>query len=315
MVFINNKPIVSIGLPVFNGERYLKQTIESITEQTFSNFELIISDNNSNDSTSKICKEFTKLDKRIKYYKQRNNNGFWDNYKFVLEKSIGEYFIWIAHDDLQNKKMISELVKILEENKEVVLATCDIQNINEDGLNTFIQKIEQIRLTKSLKNKMLNTIYFFRNPTSSIYNSFYGLYRHKSIKNIDLNYGGILKYATGWEIPFLAQVSLKGSIISIPLPYKKYRRHSKSMYHSESQNKGLIFHLINRLNISQALLLITISSPKNLLIKFILILTVAYDFILVAPWLIYKASNKLLTLLIVIIRQRIYNLRKLAKNK
>ena len=110
MVSSNKTPQVSIGLPVFNGEKYLEKTLNSLLDQKLSNFELIISDNNSNDNTANICKNYSNQDKRIKYYKQENNKGFWYNYKFVLDKSIGEYFIWVAADDLQNKNMIFEII-------------------------------------------------------------------------------------------------------------------------------------------------------------------------------------------------------------
>ena len=76
-------PEVSIGLPVYNGELFLKKALDSLLNQTYSNFELIISDNNSTDSTQKICQEYAKNDKRICYIHQEKNIGAFSNFSFV----------------------------------------------------------------------------------------------------------------------------------------------------------------------------------------------------------------------------------------
>ena len=76
--------LVSIGLPVYNGEKFLKKRIDSILNQTYENFELIISDNASTDNTRKICESYTKQDSRIRYVCQQKNIGAIENFKFLL---------------------------------------------------------------------------------------------------------------------------------------------------------------------------------------------------------------------------------------
>lgn len=91
---------VSIGMPVYNGGDLISYAISSLLAQTYSDFELIISDNCSEDRTSIICKAFAEKDNRIRYYRQSQNIGAAPNFEFVLTKATGEFFMWAAHDDL-----------------------------------------------------------------------------------------------------------------------------------------------------------------------------------------------------------------------
>ena len=84
------QPKVSIGLIVYNGGKYLKNAIDSFLNQTFKNFEIIISDNASTDDTKKICQEYARLTNRIKYVRQVKNQGAIFNFKHVLEHARGE---------------------------------------------------------------------------------------------------------------------------------------------------------------------------------------------------------------------------------
>ncbi len=93
-------PRVSIGLPVFNGEEYLEECLPTILSQSFEDFELIISDNASSDRTEEICRSFAELDGRISYERQVENCGAAANFNRVFERSQGQYFKWMAHDDL-----------------------------------------------------------------------------------------------------------------------------------------------------------------------------------------------------------------------
>src|SRR5208282_399437 len=95
-----DRPMVSIGLPVYNGEAYLRQVLDSVLAQTFSDFELIISDNASTDCTEAICREYAAADARIRYHRQARNRGATWNFRQVALLSSGQYFLWTSHDDL-----------------------------------------------------------------------------------------------------------------------------------------------------------------------------------------------------------------------
>jgi glycosyltransferase involved in cell wall biosynthesis len=92
----NHVPAISIGMPVYNGEKYIREALDSLLAQTFTDFELIISDNASTDSTSNICKEYAIRDSRIRYIRQHKNIGAIANFKFLLEQASGDFFMWAA---------------------------------------------------------------------------------------------------------------------------------------------------------------------------------------------------------------------------
>src|SRR5713226_9738948 len=88
------RPMVSIGLPVYNGEAYLRQVLDSVLAQTFSEFDLVISDNASTDGTEAICREYAAADPRIRYHRQARNRGVTWNFRQVVLLSSGQYFLW-----------------------------------------------------------------------------------------------------------------------------------------------------------------------------------------------------------------------------
>jgi glycosyltransferase involved in cell wall biosynthesis len=116
----NLNPIVSIGLPVFNGEKTIHKTIEAVLSQTLTNFELIISDNASTDNTSNICKEYKKKDKRVRYIRQENNIGPWRNFNFVLNKATCNYFVWTAADDCMSNNYLENNIKVITNNNNCI---------------------------------------------------------------------------------------------------------------------------------------------------------------------------------------------------
>lgn len=125
-------PKISIGIPVYNGEKFLVSTIESVLEQTFKDFEVIVSDNSSSDNTKTICKEYEIKDSRVRYMRQTTNIGGYNNYKFVLDNSFGKYFMWLAADDILGNK---DYLKILnyEISKEYDYYFPEVSLINEKG--------------------------------------------------------------------------------------------------------------------------------------------------------------------------------------
>jgi O-antigen/teichoic acid export membrane protein/glycosyltransferase involved in cell wall biosynthesis len=116
------RPRVSIGLPVHNGERYLSKAIDALLAQSFTDFELIVSDNASTDSTEEICRRYQALDGRIRYFRQPVNIGAAANHNFVVEQARSEYFKWASHDDLYGRDLLLRCVEALDANPSVVLS-------------------------------------------------------------------------------------------------------------------------------------------------------------------------------------------------
>lgn len=114
-------PRVSIGMPIYNGANYLQETLESLLNQTFTDFELIITDNASTDETLSICQRFQAKDVRIRYYRNPENIGAAKNYNLTVKLARGEYFKWAAHDDLIAPTLLEKSVKYLDTHPEAIM--------------------------------------------------------------------------------------------------------------------------------------------------------------------------------------------------
>jgi glycosyltransferase involved in cell wall biosynthesis len=126
-------PLVSIGMPVFNGDKFLAKALDSLLTQTFHDFELIISDNASTDQTERICREYAERDSRITYHRNSENMGAGWNIRRVCELARGKYFKWAAHDDFCAPTYLERCVSILEAKPEVVVAHSKTRVVDQDG--------------------------------------------------------------------------------------------------------------------------------------------------------------------------------------
>jgi len=129
----SSKLRLSLGMPVFNGENYIRQAIDSLLSQTFSDFELIISDNGSTDRTEEICRAYAARDSRIHYYRNEENRGAAWNFNRVFELANGKYFKWVAHDDLHAPEFFSKCVEALDRDPSIVLAYTNTAKIDGEG--------------------------------------------------------------------------------------------------------------------------------------------------------------------------------------
>jgi hypothetical protein len=113
---------VSIGVPVYNGQRFLRATLDSILAQTYTDFELIICDNCSTDATELICQEFVARDKRVRYFRNDHNLGPAPNYNRCFALSRGELFKWAAADDVIAPEFVQRCVELLDSDPSIVSA-------------------------------------------------------------------------------------------------------------------------------------------------------------------------------------------------
>jgi len=132
-MMIHTDPMVSIGLPVYNGERYISEEIESLLNQTFHDFEIIICDNASTDGTEAICRSYGSSDTRIRYYRNSQNIGAAANFNRTFGLASGKYFKWAAHDDLHAPDFLLRCVEVLDKDPSVVLCHSEVQFIDESG--------------------------------------------------------------------------------------------------------------------------------------------------------------------------------------
>jgi glycosyltransferase involved in cell wall biosynthesis len=131
---LTERPLISVGIPTFNRPKMLRRTLECIIGQTYTNLEIIVSDNCSSGSeTEAVVREFILIDKRIQYFRQAENIGG-KNTKFLIEKATSEYFMLAADDDEWDKNFIEYHIKALLENKDCIVAFCPYHYIDENGI-------------------------------------------------------------------------------------------------------------------------------------------------------------------------------------
>jgi glycosyltransferase involved in cell wall biosynthesis len=126
-------PRLTIGLPVYNGENYLAESIDALLAQSYDDYELVISDNASTDGTEAICRDYAARDKRIRYVKQARNIGAVPNHNYLIDQARGELFKWAAHDDLFAPKLVESCIELLDANPDAALAHAYMAIVDESG--------------------------------------------------------------------------------------------------------------------------------------------------------------------------------------
>lgn len=125
-------PLVAIGLPVYNGERFIAQALDSLLGQTLADLELIVSDNASTDRTAEICEHYAARDGRVRYIRQRSNRGAVWNANFVALQARGQYFKWASANDFCDPRMLQKCVVALRGDPRAVLCHGRTSIVDED---------------------------------------------------------------------------------------------------------------------------------------------------------------------------------------
>ncbi len=213
----NSSPKVTIGLPVYNGENFIEEAIESILAQTFEDYELIISDNASTDKTAAICQRYTDQDPRVRYYRSAINRGPAWNYNRVFELARGEYFKWAAHDDVLTPYFIEKALARLEHNPAAVLSFSQVEVIDETS-----ERIDSYDV--QLATDSASPVRRFQEMMSLKHRCYdiFGLMRTDMLAQTPL----IGAYA-GSDRVLLSQLSLQGPFEVIPEPLFQARQHSQ----------------------------------------------------------------------------------------
>lgn len=224
------KPLVSIGIPSYNCEDKIKNLLKFFLKQSYQNIEIIISDNFSTDKTSEIIKQEYGNNNKIKLYNQITNIGAPKNFNFVLEKSIGKYFMWASYDDEWNTDYIKNGVEELEKNEDCITVT-GITKIYDRKNKLRIKYSEFYELNGSKKDRLKN---FLRYNYSD--HLIYGIHRLRIIKNIKLK----TKFFSP-EMYFLFNILCQGKIIGSKLlefnKYEEFNYSKKQFKYIKGSNK------------------------------------------------------------------------------
>ena len=222
-----SKPIpqVSIGMPVYNGEKFIREALDSLLAQTFTDFELIISDNASTDGTEAICREYAARDPRIRYVRQSENRGAAANFRFVLDEAVGEYFMWAAADDIWGKGFIEKCTNLLDRNPQTGMAMTGYvarsylaRTLNLKFKNNPLSCIE-------IQNKKERLLEYSKMPFSSHKdNLVYALWRRRVISKVTAELSRInLANFIGGAANEYALWFHKGAYLPEVMFYKRYR--------------------------------------------------------------------------------------------
>ncbi len=210
------RPKVSIGVPVYNGERYLPNALTRLLEQDFEDFELIISDNASTDKTAEICRTFAAKDPRIRYFRNDTNIGLAANHNRAFALSTGQFFKWAAHDDDFPRAMLARFVNVFEKSPpyvSVVYSHCEY--IDESG-NVVGVDSDNVDNDDPSSHKRL--AYYLRHV--HMYNAAYGLIRSDILRRTRLH-----GFYPGSDYVLLGELAMLGSLVEIPEPLLRIRRH------------------------------------------------------------------------------------------
>jgi len=209
------KARVSIALPVYNGDNYVGQALESVLAQTYTDFEVVISDNASTDGTEEICRSYASRDPRVQYFRSSVNRGVYWNFRRGLELSHGEYFMWLAHDDALAPEFLERCVAALDADPNAVLAYPKAIDIDENGKHLALK--EQVLNAESLSPRER-----FRQLTRMEHNceAIFGLIRVSVLRKVQV-FGNLADA----DRVLLAELSLHGTYARVPEFLFLHREH------------------------------------------------------------------------------------------
>ncbi len=231
----NGSPEVSIALPVYNGENYLREAIRSVLRQTFEDFELLLLDNASTDATSEICRETVEQDQRARHLRSDVNRGLIWNHNRGVESARGQYFMWIEHDDLIAEDYLDRCVNALNDDPKIVLSFTNTLIIDENG-----KEIDQVSNHFDNSSPSSRVKSLARGHTLG--DAEFGLMRIETLKKTALH-----RYIIPSELVLLSEMATHGPFELIPDHLFLRRHHSDEVSHrSRSSREVMLIHAPDR---------------------------------------------------------------------
>lgn len=214
-------PEVSIGMPVYNGEKFLAQALDSLLAQTLTDFELIISDNGSTDATEEICCNYARRDPRIRYIRHPVNRGATWNWNYVVHEARGEFLKWASANDYCDPRMLERCVEALRSDPQVVLSYPLTVFVDEDGAQErYLKDIDVIEERPSDRFVRIRAFLEMNNAQS-------GVIRLSALRRTQLE----RSYAHG-DMIMMAELALYGKyrLVQEPLFFRRVDRDSMSRH-------------------------------------------------------------------------------------
>lgn len=209
-------PKIQFGLPVYNGSNFLAAALDSLLAQTWTDFEILISDNGSTDSTQQIAEKYAAADERVRYFRYETNRGAAWNFNNAARLADAPYFAWAAHDDLRHPEFLTRTLEVLEADEELICAYAATQAVDEEGNSVggyYVDKCHRMEDRPSVRFSKILGVY----PMHVVF----GLMRHDRLMRTSL-WGG---YASADRV-LVAELALHGKIHELPeqLFYRRWHR-------------------------------------------------------------------------------------------
>lgn len=209
-------PVIGLGMPVYNGARFLEETLDSILAQTFTDFELVICDNASTDETEQICRRYAAADPRIRYHRNPANVGAHPNYNRAFELARGTFFKWTPHDDLLHPEYLAACIEALRETPEASVCQSHLAFIDGQGLplGTCRPDLYEAQSTRAVER--------FSAAVLRAHNCYdmQGVYRRDMLARTRL-----LASFHGSDRALVAELALLGPFLCVPRALMKVRDH------------------------------------------------------------------------------------------
>ena len=203
---MSDTPLVTIGLPVYNSETYLRQSVDSLLGQTYSNFILIISDNASTDSTADICLDYARKDSRIQYHRNDENIGLPRNFNRIAELTETPYLKWSTSDDYWGATFVEKALSVMEHDPSIIVCYPKTTLIDDDGENPRPYE-DELHLMQNSPSRRFREFY----KKIGLVNATLGLIRMSMLKKTHL-YPSFV----GSDISLLAEMTLHGKFYELP---------------------------------------------------------------------------------------------------
>lgn len=226
-------PLVTIGLPVYNRERFVRQSIESLLNQTFRDFQLIISDNASTDSTGKICEEYARKDPRVRYFRNAENIGNPRNFNRVFSLSQSPYLKWSTSDDYWAPTMVEKALEIMEADRSIVLCYPKTTLVNQEGGAPQPYEDNLHLVSDDPKDRFIQLL-----SQIGLAHQHTGLIRAESLSRTHL-----LGDYLGSDVVLLAELTLYGKFFEIPerLYFRRFHEESGSWLRNSREHQAKFY--------------------------------------------------------------------------
>jgi glycosyltransferase involved in cell wall biosynthesis len=225
----SSTPRLTIGLPVYNGERTLRAAMDSLLMQTFEDYELLISDNASTDGTEAICREYASRDTRVRFHRSPVNRGLAWNHNHLADLARGAYFKWASHDDVYHPELLRRCIEVLDEDNGVVLCHSLVADIDLDGKvvkeHEYLLNTAAPRPSKRFKELLLK----------HGGHDFYGVMRTDVVRRTPM-IGSFHQYS---ERPKLSAMALYGRFHQVPEVLFYHREHTGSTQRTYTTPKAV----------------------------------------------------------------------------